>query len=200
MAARKKTTVTKRTTKAKAVAKPAPKKAPARKLEAKPAAAPKKRGPSPAELLAKKIVEATISNFDGHDLLELYSPDCVSYEPRGEPATGYEGLQKKGEMWRSIQKRSIWKPRNVMVQGDTICIEWDAEVELRDGRLIQMHEVAIHETQAGKIVSERYYYDMSILFEPPPSADAPVAPPRARPAPPSPATAAGQPPLDPSDL
>jgi ketosteroid isomerase-like protein len=218
MAARKKTTA-KRTAPA-AAKKAAPKPAPAKKaVAAKPAAAakpapkkvaaaaPRKEAPAVAsgvEALAKRIVKATTSE-GGHVRVEdFYAPDCVSYEPRGDAVQGYEGLAEKGKLWGAMQKRSTWTPLNVAVKGNTILIEWSAEVELRDGRTVTLREVAVHNTRGGKIVEERYYYDPSI-FEPPAEqasapAELPAPRPARRPAPPPPVETHGTPSIDPIDL
>ena len=47
--------------------------------------------------------------------------------------------------------------------------ELDAEVKLRDGRLVSLQETAVHDVRDGKIVSERYYYNPMALAPPPPS-------------------------------
>ena len=212
MAARKKTTV-KRTA---PVKKAAPKAAaPAKKaaVAAKPAAAAAAAKPAPkkaaapkkesgAEALAKKIVKATTGDPSKLHFEELYAPDCVSYESRGEPVVGLVGLEEKGKVWGQMQKRSTWTPLHVATAGNTILIEWSAEVELRDGRTVTLREVAIHNTKNGKIVEERYYYD-PVIFEPVQpeavQAEAPAPRPR-RASPPPPVENHGTPSIDPIDL
>lgn len=216
MAARKKTTV-KRTAPAKKAV--APKPAPAKKVTAaaKPAAvaaaaakpaAPKKapaapRKESPVEALAKKIVKATTSETGAMHFADLYADDCVSYESRGEPVVGLAGLEEKGKRWGQMQKRSTWTPLNVATVGNTILIEWSAEVELRDGRTITLREVAVHTAKNGKIAEERYYYD-PVIFELPAvqteTAQPGVAARPRRPAPPPPVENQGTPSIDPIDL
>jgi ketosteroid isomerase-like protein len=58
-----------------------------------------------------------------------------------------------------MQKGTRWKARNIFTGRNVICIEWDAEVTLRDGRVVKLPEVAIHEIAGGKIARERYYYN-----------------------------------------
>jgi ketosteroid isomerase-like protein len=220
MAARKKTTTAKRTA-APAKKAPAPKAAPAKKAiaAAKPAAAPaaaakpapKKAAAAPpkkdaaasaVEALAKKIVKATTGEPGRLHFDELYAPDCVSYESRGEPVVGLAGLEEKGKVWGQMQKRSTWTPLHVATAGNTILIEWSAEVELRDGRTVSLREVAVHNTKNGKIVEERYYYD-PVIFDPPAvqAEAAPVEAPRPRrAAPPPPVENHGTPSIDPIDL
>lgn len=227
MATRKKTTAKRSTSKKKVAAKSARKKA-TRKTTRKAAArssagktarkkataratpakaAPRKpaaRTPTPAELLAEKIVRATEQTPADLDFTELYTEDCISHEPRSEPAVGFAGLEAKARQWSDLQKRSTWKARHVMCKDDTIVIEWEAEVELRDGRTLPFCEVAVHTVRDGKIGEERFYYDPSV-FEPEVVSEeaAEEAAPR-RPAPPRsaarPVTTPGTPPIDPIDL
>jgi ketosteroid isomerase-like protein len=149
----------------KAARKAAPKKA-ARKAARKAA----KRAPAPKrpavlsalEAFARRIVRAT-QNTALFDLRQLYAENATSREATGDVATGYSGLEAKMKRWESMQMGTTWRPRNVFVQGDTICIEWDATVKLRDGRTVSLPEVAIHEVKNGKIASERYYYNPMAL-------------------------------------
>jgi ketosteroid isomerase-like protein len=161
-------------TRSKRSRKPAPRKA-ARKAAAKRAprktakqaprktAAPKKPAAgSDLEALARKIVRAT-QNTALFDLRQLYAEGATSREATGDVASGYAGLEAKMKRWESMQMGTTWRPRNVFVKGDTICIEWDATVKLRDGRTVSLPEVAVHEVKNGKIATERYYYNPMAL-------------------------------------
>jgi hypothetical protein len=135
-----------------ATARPAKKATRKRKAAArKPARA---KGSS-IEQLARTIVAVTLQP----DLpyVTLYTEDCVSAEPIGEPARGHAGLEEKNARWAQMQSSSTWKARNVWTGPSTICIEWDGMVQMRDGRLVNLREIAVHETRDGKIQNERYY-------------------------------------------
>jgi len=168
---------------------------------ARKVAAPKPPPPSPAQILADKIVAAT--SDPKADFTLLYTEDCVSCEPRGDAAIGFDGLAAKAKQWGDMQKRSTWNARNVFVKGDTICIEWQAEVELRDGRTLDFQEIAIHTVRDGKIAEERYFYDPGV-FELPAAVEgeAPAPPPKLEPPRPAarPIETTGTPPVDPIDL
>jgi ketosteroid isomerase-like protein len=141
----------------KASAKRAPRKA--AKQASRKAAAPKKPAAgADLEALARRIVRAT-QNTALFDLRQLYAEGATSREATGDVATGYAGLEAKMKRWESMQMGTTWRPRNVFVKGDTICIEWDATVKLRDGRTVSLPEVAVHEVKNGKIATERYYYN-----------------------------------------
>lgn len=155
--------------------------------------------PPSVESVARKIVRVT-KNLSQLKLADLYSESCSSIEPGpGEPVVGLEGLDQKLASWMSSVEQQTWKPRNVWIKGNTIAIQWDAELKFKDGRSVAFEEVAVHEVRGGKIVAERYYYDPSVLA-PPPEELAPEPPIKTRRTGPDPTPPPGSPPLDPTDL
>jgi SnoaL-like domain len=151
----------KRSSKKPARAKKAAKRAPAKKkAAAKPAG-------SGLEALAKKIVRMTqVPNFGAAEVAALYTPDCTSTEASGQTVTGHAGLEEKLKGWDQIQSGTVWKPRNVCIGKNSICIEWDSTVTMRDGRTLQLREVGVHEIKNGKIHRERFYYNPMDLAPP----------------------------------
>jgi len=123
---------------------------------------PRRAAGSGLPALARKIVRAT-RQPQRFDLRDLYAEGAVSREATGAIATGLAELEAKLAAWDAMQERSEWVPRKVFTEGDSICIEWDATVWMRDRRVIPFSEVAIHEVRDGKIVAERYYYDPRAL-------------------------------------
>jgi hypothetical protein len=117
----------------------------ARKGKSRPKAA---RARKPArgasiEALARKIVRAT-----------------------GTVSRGIAQLEEKLKNWEQMQSGTKWKARNVWCRGNTICIEWDAEVTMRDGRTVSLREIGVHEIRGGKIAAERFYYNPMALAPP----------------------------------
>jgi ketosteroid isomerase-like protein len=139
---------------------------PARKSASRPAGQARARAAKPKAsggdtglaAFARKIVRVTQSPAL-LDLRELYAEGAVSREATGQVASGLAALEEKLARWESMQEHTEWEPRNVFAQGNTICIEWDATVRMRDGRVVPFSEVAVHEVRDGKIVSERFYYN-----------------------------------------
>ena len=158
-----------------------------------------KKTPS-VESLARKIVRVT-NNATQLKLADLYSDTCTSIEPGpGEPVVGLEGLDQKLAFWMSIVEQQTWKPRNVWIKGNTIAIQWDADLKFKDGRSVAFEEVAVHEVRGGKIVAERYYYDPAVLAPPAEEAAPPEPPVETRRTGPEPTSPPGSAPLDPIDL
>jgi ketosteroid isomerase-like protein len=133
-------------------------KAPRRAAKAPPRAAQPKTSDSALVALARRIVQAT-QDPTLFELADLYAPDAVSREATGAVAKGLAELEAKLARWESMQEHAEWEPRRIFADGDTICIEWDATVRMRDGRIVPLAEVAVHEVRDGKIVSERFYYN-----------------------------------------
>jgi hypothetical protein len=167
------------TSKKPAAAGAAKKPAPAKKKSAGPRA-PSRR-PSPAEELSKRIVAAMDDEFN-IDLGKFYTEDAVSEEPAGGTYSGLQSLRSKLAGWLAGLRSAHWKARNVFFTPKSICIEWEADIVMKDGRQVKLTEVAVHELRGDKIAAERFYYDPRALMPP---AAAPVTrePPRPRPAP-----------------
>jgi ketosteroid isomerase-like protein len=153
---------------------PARKKAPGKKKASRAgAAAPararasERRRGSPLADLARKIVHAT-QNLHALSIRDLYAPNATSREAMGDAVSGYEGLEAKLAQWNTMQdsSRTRWTPRHVLTGEKTICIEWDAKVHLRDGRVVDFSEVAVHDVEGGRIVAERYFYNPMQLGPP----------------------------------
>jgi hypothetical protein len=135
----------------------------ARKVARKAAAKPAGNG---LEALARKIVKVTTSGQTPFPFHEFYAEGCTSTEAAGDTVTGIAGLEEKLRRWESMQSGSKWNARNVWTGKNKICIEWEGVVSLRDGRTVNLSEVAIHDVKAGKIVAERYYYNPMALAPP----------------------------------
>jgi len=127
----------------------------------------KKPAAASLDALARKIVRLTqLPTFGEAELRALYNPDCTSQEGTGNIDRGYAGLEQKGQRWAQMQTGTTWKAVNVWVGRDTICIEWDATVNTRDGRTVKLPEIAVHKIKNGKIQDERFYYNPMALAPP----------------------------------
>jgi ketosteroid isomerase-like protein len=126
-------------------------------------AAARKRTAAPSlDALARKIIRMTqVPSFGDAELRALYHEDAASQE-----AAGWSGLTEKNERWSRMQSGATWVARRFWVGPDTICIEWDARVTLRDGRTVNLPEIAVHEIRDGKIQNERFYYNPLLLAPP----------------------------------
>ncbi|MBI3786180.1 MAG: nuclear transport factor 2 family protein [Deltaproteobacteria bacterium] len=164
-----KKTANKKATSKKSARKPAPKpKARSLRPAAKtvrqavrPAASPPR--PDPLRELAKRIVDLTTSGNDDA-ALALYAEKIESAEG-SQPATrGLQALRDKFAMWHSMVRNASWKARTVATSSNSIVVEWTGTVTFNaTGKTIDLHEVAIHDVENGKIVRERFYYDPGVM-------------------------------------
>lgn len=122
--------------------------------------AAKRRAPS-IEAVARKIVRAT--QQPGFAFMTLYRPDATSTEANGVAARGHAELEAKNARWAEFQSSSRWKARNVWTGKNTVCIEWEGDVQTRDGRKLRLTEIAVHEIEDGQIKHERFYYNPGAL-------------------------------------
>ena len=107
---------------------------------------------------ARRIVRAT-QDPKGFAMRDLYAEGAVSREATGQIASGIAELEAKLARWEAMQEHTVWEARNVFADDSAICIEWDATVRMRDGRIVPLSEVAIHQIRDGRIVAERFYYN-----------------------------------------
>jgi ketosteroid isomerase-like protein len=121
------------------------------------------RGGNDLRTLARRIVAVTTAN-DDEATLALYATDVESKEQGQPPMHGIDGIRQKFVGWRNMVSAAQFEPRRVVVDGNTIVIEWVGEVTLAaSGKQAQLHEVAIHEIEDGKIKREAFFYDPSAL-------------------------------------
>lgn len=143
------------------------KKKTAKKSTAKKKAPAPRGAPTLADLrrIARSIVTST-SVMDEKRMMALYSDSIESEEVAGSsrPAYGLEALKKKSEDWDKRVNDARWHARNLWCDGQTVIIEWEAQLAMKPGgRKVLHREIAIHEVRNGKIVRERYYYDPTPL-------------------------------------
>ena len=134
----------------------------AAKGKAKPkarATAAKKAAAPTIDAIAARIVR-TMTKPGSIPLRELYAENATSKESGPmPPAVGLAAIEAKGTGFESLVKEQSWKAEHVWTRGNTIAIEWVGKIAFKNGRSINLSEVAVHEIKNGKIVAERYYYD-----------------------------------------
>ncbi len=147
------------------------KKAPARRSKPAAKAAPRRAATRTVTVdkhaalraFAQRIVAVTVSNDDA-GMMSLYADAIESKEANNPPSVGIQAIRDKFAMWRGMASDAVFRPRSVLADGRTIVIEWEGRVTLAaTGRIVDFHEVAVHEIAGGKIVRERFYYDPAVL-------------------------------------
>lgn len=146
---------------ARAAARPSRK--PAAKAKPKPSAGRGTASGAGLRVLAQRIIDVTIADDDA-GMLGLYAESIESSEAGQPPTVGLDALRGKLAGWRNMITDSSFEPRRVLVDGNTIAIEWFGRVTLAaSGRQAELHEIAVHEIRDGKIVREAFFYNPAAL-------------------------------------
>lgn len=95
---------------------------------------------------------------------ELYSPDCISIEPKGaqiELCEGMEAMKEKGRIWNESMEEfhgsTIGEP---IVAGNHFCMSMSMEATFKEIGREKMDELCMYEVKDGKIVKEQFFYSM----------------------------------------
>ena len=93
---------------------------------------------------------------------ELYSPDCISIEPKGsrfELCKGLEEIAAKGKAWNESMEEfhgaTIGDP---IVAGNHICMTMMMDATFKGIGREQMDELCLYEVKDGKIIKEQFFY------------------------------------------
>jgi ketosteroid isomerase-like protein len=95
---------------------------------------------------------------------ELYSPEIVSTEPRGDanmPAEmkGIEAIRAKTQWWFDTYQQNEQKVDGPLVADTHFAVRFYMDTtHKQSGQRMKMTELAVYEVKDGKIVSERFFY------------------------------------------
>jgi len=95
---------------------------------------------------------------------ELYSPNCVSIEPKGammEVCNGMEEMAAKGKAWNEsmeeLHSSSVGDP---IVSQDHFCMNMTLDATFKGRGRSKTDELCVYEVKDGKIVKEQFFYSM----------------------------------------
>ena len=93
---------------------------------------------------------------------ELFAENAVSLEPKQSPwpsVTGVAAIKVKGRNFNETVLEShggyVGEP---IVAGNHFAIAMGMDVTLKDGNRVNVDEVCVYKVEAGKIVSEQFFY------------------------------------------
>lgn len=93
---------------------------------------------------------------------KYYADDVVMQENEQDPRKGKDANRTFEQEWMaSVAEVHSSEAKTVAVAGDKAVIEWTMDVSFKDGNRVTMSEVAVQTWKDGKIVHEKFYYDMS---------------------------------------
>jgi ketosteroid isomerase-like protein len=65
-----------------------------------------------------------------------------------------------------IQAIRTHPPRTLLVEQDTVVIEWIFDITDRSGAVRRLQEVAVQRWEADRIMEERFFYDSATAWQP----------------------------------
>lgn len=112
--------------------------------------------------IANRLVELCNAGDFETCYKELYSPECVSIEPKGAPMEVCEGLAamaEKGKMWNDsmeeFHQSSLGTP---VVAGNHFSLTMMMDATFKERGREKMEEICVYEVKEGKIVKEQFFY------------------------------------------
>jgi len=95
---------------------------------------------------------------------DLYSPECVSIEPKGAPmevCNGMEEMAAKGKAWNESMEEfhgsAVGEP---IVAGDHFSMTMMMDATFKEEGRQKMDELCVYQVKDGKIVKEQFFYSM----------------------------------------
>lgn len=94
---------------------------------------------------------------------ELFAPDIISIEPREgmlpKETKGMDAIKKKAELFISMVENfygsTISEP---VIAGDYFSVSWDTDIQMKGEERKTNSEICVYKTNAGKIISEQFFY------------------------------------------
>lgn len=96
---------------------------------------------------------------------ELYSPQCVSIEPKGammERCEGLEAMAEKGKAWNEMMEEfhgsAIGEP---IVADNHFSLTMMMDATFKGKGREKMNELCVYEVKDGKVVKEQFFYNVN---------------------------------------
>ena len=113
---------------------------------------------------ARATIDAFVAAVESGDYLgaieRYYHPDASMQENQSPPRSGRDALiAHETKMLAGVASGRTLPAGAVLVEGDTVVINWVFEFTGRDGRVRRLDELAMQTWDGERIRRERFYYD-----------------------------------------
>ena len=124
--------------------------------------------PTPFEV-GQRLAELCRQGKNLEAVNELYSPDVVSIEARGDdhmPARmeGIEAIRGKNQWWVDNHEIHGWEVRGPWPKDDRVILTMKVDVTPNvgpfAGKRMQFEEAALYTVRDGKVVQEEFFFHM----------------------------------------
>jgi ketosteroid isomerase-like protein len=114
--------------------------------------------------VAEKLVQLCREGKNMDAVNELYADDVVSHEMPGSPdevAEGKDAVIEKHHKWfSSVEEVHGAEISDPQVSGNFFSVGMMMDVTYKEHGRMPMNELAVYEVKDGKIVSDRFFYNM----------------------------------------
>ncbi|MEI8282469.1 MAG: nuclear transport factor 2 family protein [Armatimonadota bacterium] len=114
--------------------------------------------------VAKRLVELVKDQKHDQAMDELYHPEIISIEPVGDvrEVQGIDACKKKGEGFSSMFDVNGSEVLGPYPHDDKFTVHYNYDVTAKEGgHRFNMMEIALYQVKDGKIVWEKFFYDIS---------------------------------------
>jgi ketosteroid isomerase-like protein len=115
----------------------------------------------------EEFVDAVLNGNHADAIRNFYHGGASMQENLAEPRRGLEQLivHEEASLER-IQAIRTHPPRTLLVEQDTVVIEWIFDITDRSGAVRRLQEVAVQRWEADRIMEERFFYDSATAWQP----------------------------------
>jgi hypothetical protein len=113
--------------------------------------------------IANRLVEMCRSGQVEAAKEELFAEDVISLEPREgllpKETKGMNAIRKKAELFISKVENFYGNViSNPIVAGDYFAVTWESNLQMKGEARKTNSELCVYRTNAGKIISEQFFY------------------------------------------
>jgi hypothetical protein len=114
-----------------------------------------------------EFVDAVVNGNHADAIRRFYHRDASMQENLALPRRGKDQLiaHEESSLAR-IRAIQTYPPRTLLIDQDTVVIEWVFDITDRAGTVRRLQEVAVQRWEADLIFEERFYYDSATAWQP----------------------------------
>jgi hypothetical protein len=114
-----------------------------------------------------EFVDAVVAGNHAEVIRTFYHSEASMQENLSEPRRGRDKLiaHEEASLAR-IQSIVTHPPRNLLIEGDTVVIEWVFDITDPGGAVRRLNEIAIQRWASNMIMEERFFYDSATAWQP----------------------------------
>lgn len=114
-----------------------------------------------------EFIDAVVYGNHADAIRNFYRPDASMRENLAEPRRGRDQLiaHEEASLAR-IHAIVAHPPCNLLIEQDTVVIEWIFDITDRNGIVRRLQEVSVQHWESGMIAEERFFYDSATAWTP----------------------------------